>query len=350
MTGRFMIYGATGYTGKLVTRRAKALGLNPLLAARNAERLRAVAAESGLAHRVVDLADGAALRDALAEVDAVLHVAGPFSKTSAPMREACLAMRKHYLDITGEIDVFEACAAKSAEAQEAGIAIMPGCGFDVVPSDCLAAHVKRRLPDATSLSLAISGLASVSRGTAKTAIEMLGEGVRVRRGGRILSLGTPPRRDFDFGQGPRPALGMSWGDVATAYHSTGIPDITVYFKVSREIEMLVGMSAPLRWALGAAPVRRFLQWQVGWLPEGPSAAQRAERGAVIVAEAVNAKGERVRSRLETPDAYALTAETAVEIARRAAAGEIRPGFQTASLALGADFILDFARCRREDLS
>jgi short subunit dehydrogenase-like uncharacterized protein len=349
--GRFMIYGATGYTGKLVTRRAKALGLAPLLAGRNAARLGAVAADNGLKHRVVDLADGAQLRDALAEVDAVLHLAGPFSQTSAPMVEACLAMGKHYLDITGEIDVFEACARRGDAAKEAGIAILPGCGFDVVPSDCLAAHVKRRLPDAQSLSLAIGGMTSLSRGTAKTAIEMMASGVRVRRQGRIVALDTPPRRDFDFGRGARPAVAVSWGDVATAFHSTGIPDITVYFRTSREIAMLAGMTAsgPLRWVLGLEPMQRLLQWQTGWLPEGPSEARRTSGRAVLIADAANAAGVTVRSRLTTPDPYALTAETAVEIARRAAQGEIEPGFQTPSLAFGADFILGFAGCTREDV-
>jgi short subunit dehydrogenase-like uncharacterized protein len=349
--GRFLIYGATGYTGKLVTRRAKALGLAPVLAGRNAARLGAVAAENGLAHRVVDLADGAALRDALTEVDAVLHIAGPFSRTSTPMLEACIAMRKHYLDITGEIDVFEACARWGDAAKEAGITILPGCGFDVVPSDCLVAHVKRRLPDAQSLSLAIGSMTRPSRGTAKTAIEMTASRVRVRRQGRIVEIDTPPRRDFDFGQGFRPTVAVSWGDVATAYHSTGIPDMTVYFRTSREVAMLARMSGsgPLRWVLGMEPVQRVLQWQVGWLPEGPSDAERASGLAVLIAEAANASGVTVRSRLTTPDAYALTAETAVEIARRAAQGEIEPGFQTPSLAFGADFILDFAGCTREDV-
>ena len=350
MTGRFMIYGATGYMGKLLTRRAKAIGLRPLLAGRNAARLRAVADESGFECRVVDLADGTALRQAVAEVDAVLHVAGPFSKTSPPMLKACLRAHKHYLDITGEIDVFEACAGSGAAALQAGITVMPGCGFDVVPSDCLAAHVKRRLPDAVALSLAIAGLGKISRGTAKTGIESIGLGARVRRQGRIIALASPPRRQFDFGRGPRPCVAVGWGDVATAYYSTGIPEITVYFESSRQIEQLVGLSEPLRWLLNWAPVQRLLQWQVDWQQEGPSEAERAAGGAVLLAEAVNAAGVTVRSRLETPDGYALTATAALEIARRVVAGETRPGFHTPSMAFGADFILDFESCRRKDLN
>ena len=250
-TGRFMIYGATGFTGKLVTRQAAALGLQPMLAGRNAARLKAVAEGTGLECRAVDLADGEALRRAVAEVDAVLHLAGPFSQTAGPMLEACLAARTHYLDITGEIDVFEACAARDAAARQAGITVMPGCGFDVAPSDCLAAHVKRRLPDAAALNLGIAGLGSVSRGTPRTAVENLGRGVRVRRHGRIVALPSPPRRRFDFGEGPQSAVAVGWGDVATAWHSTGIPEITVYFAVSWPIDQIAGLGEPLRWLLGS---------------------------------------------------------------------------------------------------
>jgi short subunit dehydrogenase-like uncharacterized protein len=299
--------------------------------------------------RAVDLADGEALRRAVAEVDAVLHLAGPFSQTAGPMLEACLAARTHYLDITGEIDVFEACAARDAAARQAGITVMPGCGFDVVPSDCLAAHVKRRLPDAAALNLGIAGLGSVSRGTLRTAVENLGRGVRVRRHGRIVALPSPPRRRFDFGEGPQSAVAVGWGDVATAWHSTGIPEITVYFAVSWPIDQIAGLGEPLRWLLGSGPVQQLLQWQVGWLPEGPDETARASGRAVVVAEAVNAAGVAVRSRLQTPDGYALTAITALEIARRAAAGETPPGFQTPSMAFGPDFILEFENCRREDL-
>jgi len=266
------------------------------------------------------------------------------------VQTCALPICKHYLDITGEIDVFEACAASGAAARESRITVMPGCGFDVVPSDCLAAHVKRRLPDAVALSLAIAGLGKMSRGTAKTGIESIGQGTRVRRGGRIVALASPLRRMFDFGRGPRPAVAVGWGDVATAYYSTGIPEITVYFEASRQIDQFVSLSEPLRWLLSSAPMQRLLQWQIGWQPEGPSAAEREAGGAVLVAEAVNAAGVSVRSRLETPDGYSLTAMTAVEIARRVAAGDTRPGFRTPSMAFGGDFILGFAGCRREDLN
>src|SRR5690606_37223372 len=151
----------------------------------------------------------------LSQVDVVLHIAGPFSQTSQPMVDACLRTGTHYLDITGEIDVFEACAARDEAAQKAGVMIMPGVGFDVVPSDCLAAHMKARLPDATELTLAISGLGHMSHGTAKTGVESIGKGTRIRRGGRIVTSRKPLHREIDFGQGAKSCIAIGWGDVST---------------------------------------------------------------------------------------------------------------------------------------
>lgn len=241
MNGRIMIYGATGYTGKLVAQEAKRQGLNPLLAGRSAAKLKAVAEPLGFEWRAVALEDSAALDAALSEVQAVLHIAGPFSQTSKPMLDACLRTKRHYLDITGEIDVLEACAARDAEAKAAGIVVLPGVGFDVVPSDCLAAHMKERMPDAVKLTLAIGGLEKMSRGTAKSSVESIANPVRVRRGGEIVTQWPPERKSFDFGKGPRPSIAIGWGDVATAYHSTGIGDISVYFEAMPQLEQMANM-------------------------------------------------------------------------------------------------------------
>jgi short subunit dehydrogenase-like uncharacterized protein len=349
MAGKFMIYGATGYTGKLVARAAKALGLRPLLAGRSDVKLKTVAGQHGFECRTIDLADAAGLRSALSGIAVVLHIAGPFSRTSKPMLDACLEAKAHYLDITGEIDVFEACAARHAEARKAGIMAMPGVGFDVVPSDCLAAHLQRRLPDAVALTLAISGLGKASRGTAKTSIESIAQVSRVRRDGRIVELTAAPRRDFDYGQGAKSSVVVGWGDVATAYHSTGIPDITVYFDPAPELERLLKLGGLARWLLSTPPAQRMLRRYIDRQPEGPSDAERRAGRAVLLGEAVNAAGQRVVSRLLTPEGYTLTAATSLEIVRRILAGEAVPGFQTPSRVFGADFISGFAGCSREDL-
>ena len=349
-TGRFLIYGATGYTGKLVAQAAKAQGLKPILAGRDEAKTQAVAARHGFEWRAFDLAETAKLDAALQEVDAVLHMAGPFSATSQRMADACLRTGRHYLDITGEIDVFEALAARSAEAKARGVMLLPGVGFDVVPSDCLAAHAKRRLPDAMRLFLAIGGLGKMSRGTAKTSVEGIALGTRARRGGKVVRLPDTPRATADFGAGPVPTVAMSWGDVATVWHSTQIPDIDVHFQSSAMIEKMTKLHPFARFMLSTRLGQRLAKASIDRTPEGPTDAERSSDHAVLVVEATNAKGETVRSRLRTPEGYTLTAMTAIEIARRVVAGDLAPGFQTPSLAYGADFILQFPGVTREDLN
>lgn len=345
-----MIYGATGYTGKLTARAAAEKGLKPILAGRNAAKLQAIAEPLGLEWAAVSLDRPEALDKALERVDAVLHIAGPFSATSKPMLDACLRTKTHYMDITGEISVFEACAARDAEALAAGIMVLPGVGFDVVPSDCLAAHMKRRLPEAQRLEMGIAGLSNISHGTAKTMVEMISTGTQVRRGGRIKALGKPPRRTMDYGQGERASIGVGWGDISTAFHSTGIPDITVYFEASKDMERMASLGPLGRWIMGTAPMQRFLKRMVDRLPEGPTDAERAASQAILVGEAVDGAGNMVRSRLQTPEGYSLTAQTGLAIVQKAVNGEAKPGFQTPSNAYGADFILEFDGVSRVDLN
>ena len=144
MRADFLLYGSYGYTGRLIADRALEQGLRPLLAGRDVAALAAQAAELGLEFRAFSLDDTAALDAAVRAVPVVLHAAGPFAHTAAPMAQACIRAGVHYLDITGEIAVFEAMAALDGAARASGVMLMPGAGFDVVPTDCLAAHLARR--------------------------------------------------------------------------------------------------------------------------------------------------------------------------------------------------------------
>src|SRR5262245_9289082 len=135
MSDALMIYGATGYTGRLMVAEALALGLAPVLGGRDEAKLAGMAHELGLEYRVARLADSGRLGKALSDVQVVLHAAGPFSETAAPMVDACLRTGTHYLDITGEMVVIEALAQHHAEFRRHGLMLMPAVGFDVVPSD-----------------------------------------------------------------------------------------------------------------------------------------------------------------------------------------------------------------------
>jgi short subunit dehydrogenase-like uncharacterized protein len=255
----------------------------------------------------------------------------------------------YYLDITGEIAVFEALAARDAEARAAGVMVLPSAGFDVVPSDCLAAHLKRRLPSATSLALALQALGRVSRGMANTAIENLARGGMVRRAGKLVMVPADYKtRMIDLGRGLVTASSIPWGDVATAFHSTGIPNIEVYTVLSATMRRLLAASGYLRPVLGSYAVQRLLKRLVRGQSPGPSDEERARGMSLLWGEVRDDQGACCVSRLHAPEAYTLTALTALAIAEKALAGQAPAGFQTPSRAYGADLILEIPGVMRED--
>lgn len=303
---QWMIYGANGYTGELIAREAKARGLTPVLAGRSAEKIRPLAQQLGLEHRAFALDDAARLDAGLRDVGLVLHCAGPFSHTSAPMIEGCLRAKAHYLDITGEISVFEHAHAQDQRARVAGVVICPGVGFDVIPTDCVAAALKRALPDATHLSLGFDSRSGFSPGTAKTSVEGLALGGRVRRNGRIVEVPLAyETRRIDFGDGEKLAMTIPWGDVATAYYSTGIPNIDVFIPGSPRLVKNAKRANHIRWLLGMKPVQALLKAQAG-KTRGPDAAARERMPTFVWGEARNERGETRTARLQTANGYSLT--------------------------------------------
>lgn len=350
MAFSFLLYGAYGYTGELIAREAAARRLKPLLAGRDAARLASLAAELGLSSRAFDLSDRAALESALATVPAVLHCAGPFVHTYRPMVEACLERRVSYLDITGEADVYLALADLSDRAAALGITLLPGVGFDVAPSDSLAAHLKRRLPTATHLTLAFRPDAGPSRGTAQTMAEHAHEGGLVRRDGKLTRVPVAWKtRAVDFGSGPQMAVTIPWGDVVTSWYSARIPNVEVYMtmppaaiRTLQRGRMFVGlMKLPFVRRIAAARARKR--------PAGPSAEKLARGETRLWGEARDGAGNVVVSRLRGPQAYRWTVLTALAAMERVCAGEAPRGFTTFAAAFGPDFILAPA-VEREDLT
>lgn len=344
----FLIYGANGYTGELITRYAAERGLKPILAGRNAEKIEALAKQYGFDFRAFDLNDSAKLDAALNEVDFVIHCAGPFSLTSEKMVEACLRTKRHYLDITGEISVFEALAACDKSAKDAGVMVMPGVGFDVVPSDCLARHLKDRLPSATNLTLAFYGVGRISHGTQATMTMNVGRGGAIRENGAIKSVPAAYKtRTIDFGEVQKTGVTIPWGDVATAYYSTGIPNIEVYTVVPEQQLRLLKLSRYLGWILASSPIQSILQKQIP--AGGPNDDERATGKTYLWGEASDADGNKVEARQQGAEGYTTTVLTALLIAEKILAGNFCTGFQTPAKCYGADLILEIEGVKREDV-
>jgi short subunit dehydrogenase-like uncharacterized protein len=336
----WMIYGANGYTGQLVAEAGKARGLSPVLAGRGADGVRGVAERLGLSWRAFSLD-----KPDLAGISLVLHCAGPFSRTSRPMVDACLAAGAHYLDVTGEIDVFEAILARDGEARQRGVVLLPGVGFDVVPSDCLAAMLKERLPSATSLELAFASLGRSSPGTMKTMIENAPRGGRVRRGGKIVEVPNAWLvKEIPFADKSRTAMSIPWGDVATAWKSTGIPDITVYIAAKPAAIRAARLSRFVAPLLGLAPVQAFLKARVERSVRGPGAEERA-RGSMQLWGRASDGTRSVEMKMTLPEGYAFTAEAAIACTERVLAGGVKPGAWTPALAFGADFVRSLSGVR-----
>ncbi|HEX7192690.1 MAG TPA: saccharopine dehydrogenase NADP-binding domain-containing protein [Thermoanaerobaculia bacterium] len=334
----YIIYGANGYTGELIAREAVRRGDRPVLGGRNQEAIERLAQELECEARVFDLD-----QPDLSGVQLVLHCAGPFIRTSKPMVDACLAAGVHYLDITGEIGVFESILARNDEAVARGVTLLPGAGFDVVPTDCLAAMLAEMMPDATHLALAFYAKGtSLSRGTTKTMLESIGEGGAIRENGRIVRVPLAyDVRQVPFSIGTRTAMTIPWGDVATAYHSTGIPNIRVYVATHPKTVKRMRLVRPLLPIAGLKPIRRLLQ-KFANRRSGPDAQVRSNGRMYLWGEVRNASGATRAMTMTTPEGYAFTVVSALNAVERVLAGT-RPGAFTPSKLLGADFVATVPR-------
>ncbi len=347
----WMLYGATGYSGELIAEEAVRRGHRPVLAGRSEDKLRPLAARLDLPFRAFSLEDGAGIRRALEEVPLVLHAAGPFVHTAAPMRDACLEAGVHYLDITGEIPVFRASFGKDREARERGIVVLSGAGFDVVPTDCLARYVAEKVGGAPKrLDIAFAAIGQASAGTMKSALEGLPQGGWVRRGGHLvpwrIGRGVTSIR---FDDKERTAVPIPWGDLETAFHSTGAQDITTYMSVPKaqaRVQMVAGPLLPH--ALKLKPLRAFAQRLIERRVKGPDEAARAKGRSHVWARATDAQGHSAEAWLSTLEGYAFTAASAVLCVERTLEAEGLKGALTPSRAFGADFVLQIPDTRRLD--
>lgn len=336
-----MIYGANGYTGRLIAEEAVARGERPILAGRNRGAVEALADKLNCPSQIFALDDASQVAGQLAGLSAVVHCAGPFSATARPMMDACIEAGCSYLDITGEIEVIEAGAERHERAKTAGIALMPAVGFDVVPTDCLAVALAAELPSATHLQLAFMAGGGLSPGTAKTMIESLPSGGRARINGQIKRVPAVWKtREIPFRGGRRFAMTIAWGDVASAYYSTGIPNIEVYLATPPQTARRLRWVRPLLPLTGIGLVQKLLKRRIERTTRGPSAEQRESSRSSIWGRVSDAGGNSIEATLETPSGYPLTVATTLAVLEKVLAGQGPTGFATPAQAFGKNLILE----------
>lgn len=334
---RWMIYGAYGYTGELIAREAAGRGMTPVLAGRDGARVEALANELGFEPRAFALDDAETIAASLNGIDVLLNCAGPFSATAAQTMDACVAAGTHYLDITGEISVFETAFERGHAARETGVVLCPGVGFDVIPTDCVTAWLAEALPDATHLALGFDSRSGFSPGTAKTSVEALADGGRVRRNGRIVRVPLAARvRDIDFGNGLKTAMTIPWGDVATAWHSTGIRNIEVYIPASPRLVKRLKRLNWVRPLMGLDPVQTFLKARIGRTVKGPDAATRDKQPTWVWGEARNADGDSRAAWIKTANGYTVTQHGSIAVVRHLLETNTGGGAYTPSSLVGKE--------------
>ena len=346
----WMIYGATGYSGQLIVERAVKAGLSPVVAGRSEGKVKALAEQHGLEHRVFDVAMLEQSDALLSGMSLVLNCAGPFSQTASVMIQACLKQQAHYIDITGEIDVFELAASLDEAAKNRGVVLCPGVGFDVIPTDCVAAKLKAKMPDATHLALGFDSRSGFSPGTAKTSVEALPQGGKVRVDGKIETVPLAAKtRKIDFGGGEKLAMTIPWGDVSTAYHNTQIPNIEVYIPGSPGMIKQLKRMNWFKPILGLGLVQNFLKKRIDKKVKGPDQATRTKLTTHVWGEVKNAAGAVEVCRIEVANGYEITADGSVYVAQ-ALLGDLAKssGYQTPSMLLGDGLIEQLPGTRLSD--
>lgn len=347
---KFTIYGANGFVGRELAKEAIGRGLRPVLAGRNEQALAELAHRLDLDYQVFDLKNRDQVRTAISQTDVLMNCAGPFQYTYKPLVEACIKEKVHYLDITGEIPVFQAIQARDEEAKAAGVMLLPGTGFDVVPTDCLALHLKNKLPSANELTLAYmqEGPAGLPPGTVKTSIELIPYGINIRRKGKLQQAPDPfATRMINFGYGEKEAIRLNWGDVFTAYYSTGIPNISNYAVLHPKVIARLKQVRKIRFLFRMKWLRNRMQNQ---MKGGSTPEQRSQTRMHLWGEVKDEQGNTAQARLHGPEAGVVwTVKTCLDSIQEIVKGKVKPGYQTPASVFGADFVLLGEGVIREDV-
>lgn len=350
----WMIYGAYGYTGILVIEEALNRGHCPIIAGRSEAKLKPIAERYNLPSRAFDLDDIDAIAIAIEDIDILYHAAGPFIHTSDPMIRACIQSKTHYVDITGEIPVFENTFSYDQQAREAGIVLISGVGFDVIPTDCMARYIAEKTPNATQLEIAFAAISKASAGTTKSGIELADGGGAVRRNGEL--------RPHPFGKGARTirfndrerrVMPIPWGDLATAYRTTGIPNITTYMAMSAPVIRLSRLTSGLiPYVMANRTIKNGLIWIVDKFVHGPDENARQRGKSYIWVRAADDNGNSNEAWLETLEGYDFTAVAGVRVIEKMLEMNQTEtpliGATTPALAFGTDFVLDIPNTKRFD--
>lgn len=345
---KFIIYGAYGYTGSLIVELAVSKGLKPTVAGRNLELVKALAEKHDLPYLCFAFDDQKAWDKALEDQDLLLNCAGPFSITIKEILSACIRNKTHYTDITGEIEVFEFIQEHHEQAKQNGIVLLPGTGFDVVPTDCLAKYLHEQLPTATHLEMAFESTSGLSRGTALSVLKRIHQGSATREEGVIKVQPTASStRTIHYGGKDRFSVGIAWGDVFTSFNTTGIPNVEVFTGMPVKTMKIMRQVGKWGWLIKTGLVQYIGRYLIRKKITGPSKDKRENLSSYLWGRVYDSNGNEVHAQMETPESYKLTAITAMLCAEKILAGKAKPGFNTPAGAFGSELIMEVVGVKRQ---
>lgn len=312
---KLMIYGATGYTGRMVAEHAKAHGTPLVLAGRSEAPLARLAAEVGVEYRVFSLDDTDATDKNLLDISVLLNCAGPFMRTAKPLMEAAIRYGVHYLDTAAELDSYRLAERLDGDAKTAGVMLMPGGGGSVAMLGSLAGHAVTRVKHPRKIRIAMHVSGGMSRGSVISASENMTNETLARLDSKLVAVANDIQK-FDFGQGAVDSFQVTLPDLITIWRATGVPNIETFVHVTGN---------------------GFPQGDLSLLPDGPTEGERLANRYQAVVEVSDAQGYVFRSMLDTVNGYTFTAMAAAEAGHRVLRGEARAGFQTPAELFGNGF-------------
>ena len=321
-----VLYGATGYTGRLIAHELDQRGATFAIAGRNPSKLEALSRELDRAPETVvaSVDDPGALRAMAGRASCVLSAAGPFKDLGPPVVEAALSSGAEFVDITGEQGFLRWAWGQHQGFTRAGRTMVNAAGFDVVPSDVAAAAACRGLDQVVRLDLGIATSSGLSSGTQRTMAASTGDWwywddgrFKGAPAGRFV-------RKFDYpGLGESTSVFVPWGDVVTAPRSTGARVVRTFFRVKPEKARRAHLAWPITHLISKVPwVSQWLEDRAPGSGKGPSAEERERAKFTIVAEAHTPGGAIQRAVVEGRDPYGLTASASAQVALALANAEV----------------------------
>ena len=337
-TRKWILYGVTGHTGRMVLQRALERGHRPTIAGRNRDRVRALSEEHALSSISFGLDRKDEVREILDDFDLVVNIAGPYSKTGMPVATAAIEAGCDYLDVTGEIQVFQALASLEEEARNAGVTLLPGCGFEIIPSDAVAHYLANALPDAERLELSLCSENGLSTGTITSAIGVAAQGGFRRVNGRLCATTIgEPGPNVRFHQGERKTMEIPRPDLVSAWRTTGIETITTTIALPPGGGLARSIAPGLSRLLSVRPVRRVVSAAVRVASPTPRKTGTSNKSIGSVwGRASNTNGDVEEAWLRTGEPYDYTAKAVVQ-AVESIDGTQEPGFQTPASLFGWEF-------------